>query len=168
MDTYTSSEQGLYGGIRDFCGNQHPVLIKTEIYYINVKYLNPWYYWNAVFSAIYFGFSCLFFLVYLERGISTIALLYIRGFLVETTSFHFAAKCELIGRFSIYSWLDVGSVVWSACRNFVDARKYHFHAPIERLFLQDRKSIQCWFGGNQNANFCLHDFSFYHFWRRES
>ena len=38
MDTYTTSEQELYGGIKDFGGNQHPVLIKTEIYYTNVNF----------------------------------------------------------------------------------------------------------------------------------
>ena len=38
MDTYTTSEQGLYGGIKDFCGNQHPVLIKTKIYLTHVNW----------------------------------------------------------------------------------------------------------------------------------
>ena len=37
MDTYTTFEHGLYGGIKDFCGNQHPVLIKTEIDYNNLE-----------------------------------------------------------------------------------------------------------------------------------
>ena len=38
MDTYTNSEQGVFGAIKDFCGNQYPVLIKTEIYYTSVNY----------------------------------------------------------------------------------------------------------------------------------
>ena len=37
MDTYTTSEQEVYGGIKDLCGNQYPVPIKTEIYNTNVN-----------------------------------------------------------------------------------------------------------------------------------